>query len=88
MEMRDLVEVGKDMTAHRYSRACPEDLPEIAEDYCLGRLADSTRKVFDRHLLTCPLCLGVVEDTRLFLDAINNVIRDKIASGEIIVHAF
>ena len=80
--------VGKDMTEHRFSRACPDNLPEVAEEYCLGRLPASTRAVFERHLHACPLCLGVVEDTRQFLAAINNVIKEKIASGEIVVHSF
>jgi len=50
------------------SLECPPTPEEVAESYCLGRLADTEQKAFEDHYLICPRCAQLVEATQDFLD--------------------
>lgn len=56
--------------------ACPEDLDERTELYCLDRLPVGETRRFERHLAECPACLCEVFNTDLFLDCLKSALRE------------
>jgi hypothetical protein len=50
--------------------ACPSDLDERMELYCLHRLGHVQAREFEEHLAVCPACLYEVLDTDLFLESL------------------
>ena len=59
----------------RPAESCPADPAEMAEAYCLGRLAPEAAAAFEDHYLTCPACAEAVETADAFVRAIKKAAR-------------
>ncbi len=56
--------------------ACPDDLDERTELFCLNRLTLEETKKFERHLAVCPACLCEVFEADLFLDSLRLALHE------------
>jgi anti-sigma factor RsiW len=50
--------------------ACPNDLDERMELYCLHRLGAAQEREFEAHLAVCPACMRELLDTELFIESL------------------
>jgi hypothetical protein len=53
----------------------PTDIEEVAEAYCMGRLALPEAIAFEDHYLTCAQCAAIVEAADLYVGAMREAAR-------------
>lgn len=56
--------------------ACPNDLDERMELYCLNRLRPDEARRFEDHLAICPACLYEALDTDMFLESLISALEE------------
>lgn len=56
--------------------ACPDDLDERSELFCLNRLTLDETRSFEKHLAKCPACLCEVFETDLVLDSLRLALHE------------
>ena len=47
---------------------CPDNIGQLAEEYCLARLPGAEAEALETHLFLCPACAQAVEDVFSFID--------------------
>ncbi len=62
--------------------ACPNDLDERMELYCLNRLRPDEATRFEDHLAICPACLYEALDTDMFLESLISALEEVTAENE------
>lgn len=52
---------------------CPQNVEDLAEEYCLGRLESEAAEAFEDHYITCPACAVIATETIAFIEAFRAV---------------
>ena len=55
--------------------ACAANSRELAEQYCLNRLAPADLIAFEEHYLSCPACAELVERTDEFIHSLRAAVE-------------
>lgn len=53
----------------------PKNAELVAEAYCMGTLALPEETAFEDHYITCARCAGIVENTALYIGAMQGAAR-------------
>ena len=49
-------------------RTCPENIGDLAEEYCFARLPGAEAEALETHVFGCPACAQAVEEVFSFID--------------------
>jgi len=52
-----------------FQKKCPKEISDLVERYLLNHLSDGDSRSLEEHLLNCPQCMDVFEETEQFLSA-------------------